>query len=114
MRRVLIKPYGFMGDCLFASSVARKLKEANMFDVVDFVVGLRQAEELLRLNPYIDNVFRTGHSEIAPLHNITMGGYDKEIQLRPTVMFSSTRCLGHLNFSFSKTLYQRAKPVRTQ
>ena len=87
MRTVLIKPYGFMGDCLFASSVARKLKEADMFDVVDFAVGLRQAEELLNLNPYIDNVIRTAHTDIAPLHNITVGGYDEEIQLHPTVKY---------------------------
>lgn len=76
-----------MGDCLFASSVARKLKEANMFDVVDFVVGLRQSEELLNLNPYIDNVIRTSFPDIAPLFDVVVVGYDEEIQLSPTVKY---------------------------
>ncbi len=84
MRTVLIKPHGFMGDCLFASSVARKLKEADMFDVVDFAVGIRQAEEVLRFNPYIDNIITTIQTTTSPLFNINIDGYDEQIQLNPT------------------------------
>lgn len=82
--KVLIKPYGFIGDILFASSVAKKLKEEEQFKVVDIACGIKQAEKLLNQNPYIDNVITTAYPTHHPLHGIHIGGYDKEFELTET------------------------------
>ena len=54
--KILIKTIGFIGDNLFASSVAKKLKQQQDCEV-DFWITLPQPFELLSLNPYIDNVY---------------------------------------------------------
>jgi len=82
--RALIKPYGFMGDVLFASSVAKKLKEEGQFEIVDMSCGIRQVEKLLNLNPYIDNVIMLAYPSHHPLHGIHISGYDKEFELTET------------------------------
>jgi len=86
----LIKPYGYVGDCIFASSIARKLKEEGQFEIVDMVVGFPQAQRLLSFNPYIDNVFCTAEPTPHPLHNAKIDNlgmdyyYSKEFQLKET------------------------------
>ena len=54
--KILINTVGFIGDNLFASSVAKKLKQQQDCEV-DFKLSLPQPFELLSLNPYIDNVY---------------------------------------------------------
>lgn len=56
MKKILIKTYGFIGDILFASSIAEKLKQENEC-IVDYCIGFPQPYKLLKNNPYIDNVF---------------------------------------------------------
>lgn len=80
----LIKPYGFMGDILFASSVAKKLKEEERFKVVDMACGIKQVEKLLNQNPYIDNVITMAYPSHYPLHGIHIEGYDREFELMET------------------------------
>jgi len=70
--RVLINCTGFIGDVLFASSVAKKLKEENKASVVDYLIHLYQPYELLTNNPYIDNVY---------LFDADNQEYDKTINL---------------------------------
>jgi len=82
--KALIKPYGFLGDILFASSAAKKLKEEGQFEVVDISCGVRQVEKLLNLNPYIDNVLTLAYPSHHPLHGIHISGYDKEFELTET------------------------------
>lgn len=53
---VLIKTVGFIGDILFASSVASKLVQKG-YDEVDYFIGLPQPIELLSNNPHISNVY---------------------------------------------------------
>ncbi len=55
-KRILIKTYGFIGDILFASSVAEKLKEQEDC-IVDYCIGFPQPYKLLKNNPSINNVF---------------------------------------------------------
>lgn len=46
-----------IGDILFASSIAKKLKEQHLGCVVDYDINYLQPLELLQNNPYIDNVY---------------------------------------------------------
>jgi len=58
MKTILIKTYGFIGDILFASSIAKKLKEQHgSTTVVDYCIGFPQPYKLLKNNPWIDNVY---------------------------------------------------------
>lgn len=54
---ILIKSVGFIGDNLFGSSVAKKLKEQYIDCKVDYLLTLPQPFELISNNPYIDNVY---------------------------------------------------------
>ena len=56
MEKILIKTYGFIGDILFASSIAEKLKQEKEC-VVDYCIGFPQPYKLLKNNPWIDNVY---------------------------------------------------------
>ena len=57
MKKILIKTYGFIGDILFASSIAQKLHEQYEEVVVDYCIGFPQPYGLLKNNPYINNVY---------------------------------------------------------
>jgi hypothetical protein len=77
--------HGFFGDIIFASSIAKKLKEEKQFTNIDYVIGFPQLEILLSNNPYIDNVFITPNCdantkkyEYLYLNN----NYDKIIKLK--------------------------------
>jgi hypothetical protein len=61
MKKVLIKTYGFIGDILFASSVAEKLHQQYDNVEVDFCIGFPQPYKLLQNNPYINQVFLSKH-----------------------------------------------------
>ena len=84
MKKALIKPYGFAGDHLFASSVAEKLINEGQFDIVDMTCGFKQVERLLRNNPYVNGVFTMVEPTIAPLHGIRDEEYDVEFELTET------------------------------
>ena len=57
MKSILIICTGYIGDTLMASSIAKKLKEEDQFQIIDFTVPVLQPLELLDNNPFIDNVF---------------------------------------------------------
>jgi hypothetical protein len=81
--RVLIKTYGFIGDILFASSIAEKLKIQNPYCIVDYCIGFPQPYKLLKNNPYIDNVFLSkekGPRVILP-DNIDLSTYNQIYEL---------------------------------
>lgn len=71
MIKVLVESHGFIGDILFTSSVAEKLKE-QLDCEVDFLIYLAQPYRLLQCNPFIDNVY---------LHHCDKSKYDKIFQL---------------------------------
>ncbi len=70
--KVLINCTGFIGDILFSTSVAEKLKLEGKADIVDYLIHLYQPYELVANNPHIDNVF---------LFETDLRIYDKVIDL---------------------------------
>lgn len=82
MSKVLIKTVGFLGDILFASSVAEKLREQYSSTrrsprcQIDFQINLPQPIELLYNNPNIDHIYL---GEPEKYHT----KYDKIYQLQP-------------------------------
>ncbi|HPM21225.1 MAG TPA: hypothetical protein PLY35_08245 [Thermotogota bacterium] len=75
MKRILIKCVGFIGDHLFATSIAKKLyMQYDGNAMIDYVLLLPQPYELIKLNPYINAVF---------LQSIDERLYDKVFQLAP-------------------------------
>lgn len=54
--KILVKCRGFIGDILFASSIAKKLKEMYQGCHVTYQIPLVQPRLLLKQNPYIDEV----------------------------------------------------------
>lgn len=62
MSKCLITTYGYFGDIIFSTSIAKKLKDENKYDVIDFLIGFPQVKELVSNNPYIDNVFISDNS----------------------------------------------------
>lgn len=81
MNNALVVCHGYLGDHLFASSLAQKLIEENQFDSIDYLVGFPQVIPLLQLNPYITNVLFDGNVTPSPTTNTTE--YKKVIRLRP-------------------------------
>ena len=57
-KKILIKCTGFIGDVLFASSFADKIKrDPKVSTIVDYWIPVVQPLELLSLNPNINQVF---------------------------------------------------------
>jgi hypothetical protein len=95
MKKVLIKTYGFIGDILFASSIASKLKEQQSCQV-DYCIGFPQPYNLLKNNPHIDNVFLSTNKgpKVQLPSNVSESSYDEVYELpecrqdiQPTVWF---------------------------
>jgi len=56
--KILIKAMGFIGDNLFATSVAKKLKyKYDGLCEVDLLLSVAQPFELISIDPHIDNVY---------------------------------------------------------
>lgn len=56
--KILVKTMGFIGDNIFATSVAEKIKKLYGKNcVVDFQLSILAPFELIHNNPYIDNVY---------------------------------------------------------
>lgn len=69
--KILIKAIGFIGDNLFGSSVAKKLKDSYPNSTIDYLLTLPQPLELLGNNPYIDNVLlSTDESQYDVIHQL--------------------------------------------
>lgn len=71
--RYLIHCTGFIGDTLFASSIAKKLHEQDSNAIVDYSIPLIQPKLLLEENPYINAVYM--HHEQKPAN------YDREYKM---------------------------------
>lgn len=73
--KILIKNIGFIGDNLFATSVAKKLKHKhNGLCEIDMLLSIPQPFELISRNIYIDNVYletpNKQYDQIFQLHPI--------------------------------------------
>lgn len=78
---ILIKNVGFIGDNLFSTSIAKKLKEKYPNCRVEFLLTLVQPLELISNDPYIDEVHLSMPNK----------SYDKVYQLEP-IHRRSTPC----------------------
>lgn len=81
MNRFLIKCENIdIGDVLFASSVAKKIKQENPPCEVDFIINYLQPLELLNNNPYIDNVyFKSSNREYTKTYIINKSSHDLDL-----------------------------------
>jgi len=69
--KILVNCTGFIGDILFASSLAQKLKDQQPC-TVDYLIHLTQPHLLLKQNPYIDEVY---------LYECDLSVYDRVVNL---------------------------------
>jgi len=78
MKTAIVKVTGFIGDILFATSVARHLRK---YDKVIFVIRHWEPYELLMNNPFIDGVHVTSGSGIEDAdHRVfTLGEVDQAV-----------------------------------
>lgn len=77
----LVVTFGFFGDIAFASSIAKKLKQENQFDTVDYLIGFPQMETIIKNDPYIDRVHVSDFPSANPIKNIDTSKYDRVIRL---------------------------------
>lgn len=83
MKKVLVVCHGYLGDHLFASSLAKKLLDEDHSVVVDYVVGFPQVIPLLEQNPFINQVIFDGKVTPSPEFYDNRGNYDRIIRLGP-------------------------------
>jgi ADP-heptose:LPS heptosyltransferase len=69
--KILVNCHGFIGDILFASSIAKKLKEKYGECHITYEIPLPQPKLLLLQNPYIDAVLVEGE-----VRTLQMRAYD--------------------------------------
>lgn len=81
MNRFLIKCENLdIGDVLFASSIAKKIKQENPPCEVDFNVNYLQTLELLSNNPYIDNVYyKNNGSDYTTTYLLNKSSHDLDV-----------------------------------
>jgi len=111
--KILIRCFGYFGDHFFASSIAERLKTIKEYGVtqVDYLIGWPQVEELMNLNPYIDNVFVSDQPGAMPISTtLDESVYDRvyqlgelSFQLPPPEEFQ--RLIGILDTTTSFTVY---------
>jgi hypothetical protein len=80
-KKCLVITYGFFGDIMFASSLAKKLKAD--YDNIDYVIGFPQIKTLLQNNPYVNDVYVSiPYGPTAQVTTDFANQYDRVIQLR--------------------------------
>lgn len=84
MKKILIIVTGWLGDSLFASSIAKKLKEEGKYNQVDYLLGFPQTAPILAQNKYIDNIFVSMHYGAYPVFPATLYSFDQNIIYRKT------------------------------
>ena len=76
MTSILIKVTGFIGDTLFSTSVARRLKKDGCTGLIDYKIPVYPPYEILQLNNSINRIF-------LPNEEIDESVYDKVFTLPP-------------------------------
>lgn len=74
MQAYLIKVSGFIGDCLFATSIAQRLKEIGWADRVDYQIPVVQPKLLMDRDPWIDDVYVQRDPPLNIYHKIIQVG----------------------------------------
>jgi hypothetical protein len=119
--RILINCTGFIGDILFASSVAKQLHlQTTSRDelVIDYLIHLYQPYELLSNNPYIDNVHlfdcdRSIYDTVYNLHEIDFNIQPpKYYQMQCGVKNPTTEFEVYTNKSFDAAAAKTLQPIK--
>jgi hypothetical protein len=76
----LVVTFGFFGDIIFATSLAEKLKEEG-YSQVDYLIGFPQVAQLVKNNPFIDQVFTSQIPGPKPYHPCSKACYTRVIEL---------------------------------
>jgi len=105
--KLLIVNIGFLGDSLLAGSLAENCKK-NGFERVDLLIGFPQTYQLLKNNPYIDNVFLSPNVGAHPKIIVDTSIYDKIYQTehlrfleKPLDTFNKNFNLLNLEYNFN-------------
>jgi hypothetical protein len=86
--KCLIITYGYFGDIIFASSLAKKLS----YNQIDYLIGFPQVQRLLQNNPYINKVYTSDYPGPIPVcSNINYDEYTRVISLQ-ALNFNVTPC----------------------
>lgn len=83
MKRALIICNGFFGDHLFATSIAKKLRDEGQFDIVDYVIGWPQLRQIFRNDENINNVYVSREVGPNPIKPFPIEMYNSEFRLGP-------------------------------
>ena len=116
--KVLINCTGFIGDVLFSSSVAKKLKDESKATVVDYLIQLYQPYELLCNDPYIDRVFLFStdikdYDKVINLHEIDFNYAPAQYyQMVAGISNPSPEFFVHTNPSFDYVVSENLKPYK--
>jgi hypothetical protein len=78
--KALVVTYGYLGDVLFATSVADSLRKMG-YDEIHFSTGMPHSQYLLRIHPNIDKVLASEDARVVYVEKD--GSYDKEVYLKP-------------------------------
>jgi len=117
--KILIKAIGFIGDNIFATSVAKKLKEKYGNDtIVDFQLSILAPFELVFNNPHIDNVHfvecdQSQYDKVYQLHPINRKSTPiEQFQLQCDIEDVDTNYEVYTNKSNDKLIYTVFKEYR--
>ena len=121
--KILINCTGFIGDILFASSVAKQLHlQSTSRDelTIDYLIHLYQPYELLNNNPYIDNVHlfdcdRSIYDTVYNLHEIDFNVEPpKYYQMQCGVKNPTTEFEVYTNKAFDAAVAKTLQPIKDQ
>lgn len=119
--KILINCTGFIGDILFASSVAKQLHLQTTSReelVIDYLIHLYQPYELLSNNPYIDNVHlfdcdKSIYDTIYNLHEIDFNVQPpKYYQMQCGVKNPTTEFEVYTNKAFDAAVAKTLQPIK--
>ena len=118
--KILINCTGFIGDILFASSVAEQLHLQTNEVVVDYLIHLYQPYELLHNNPFINEVYlfdcdRSSYDTIYNLHEIDFNIQPpKYYQMQCGIENPTTQFQVYTNKAFDTAVAKTLQPFKDQ
>lgn len=120
--KILINCTGFIGDILFASSVAEQLHKQDTSQklTIDYLIHLYQPYELLTNNPFINKVYlfdcdRTSYDTTFNLHEIDFNIQPpKYYQIQCGIKDPTTEFKVYTNKAFDAAVATTLRPFRDQ
>jgi hypothetical protein len=116
--KILIVSTGFLGDSILAGSLAENCK-LNGFETVDLLISWPQTLQLLRNNPYIDNVYLSPNIGAVPDITIDIHMYDMIYRTdhlvfseKPLDTFNKKFHLNKLKYDFNLYVHEVELPIK--